>query len=74
MLSHIMMAIPVSYATLTLVTNRNYAKRRCHQWKSAVTKERWKDLAKQVQAPYLYKVTKACTPSLFSKNRGRMGA
>ena len=40
-------------AILTLVAKRHTVKRRYHQRKSAATKERWKDLAKQVQASYL---------------------
>ena len=43
----------VSGATLTLVTNRDSAKKRYHQKKTAATKERWKNLAKQVQMSYL---------------------
>ena len=43
----------VSDATLSLVTNRDNAKKRYHQRKTAATKERWKNLAKQVQVPYL---------------------
>ena len=35
---------------MTFVTNRDNAKRRYYHRKSAATKERWKDLAKQVQA------------------------
>ena len=43
----------VSDATLTLVADRDNAKRRYRQKKSAATKERWKNLAKQVQASYV---------------------
>ena len=39
----------VSDATLTLVTNRDIAKKRYQQRKTAATKERWKNIAKQVQ-------------------------
>ena len=43
----------ISDVTLTLVTKGDNAKRTSHQSKSAATKERQKDLAKQVQASYL---------------------
>ena len=36
-------------ATLTLVVNRGNAKKRYHQKKKAAAKEKWKNLAKQVQ-------------------------
>ena len=43
----------ISDVILTLVAKRDNAKQRYHQRKSAATKERWKDLAKQIQASYL---------------------
>ena len=43
----------VTNVTPTLFTNRDNAKRWQHQRKSAASKERWKDLAKQVQESYL---------------------
>ena len=43
----------VSDASLTLVANRDNAKKRYHQKKTAATKERWRNLAKQVQESYL---------------------
>ena len=43
----------VSDATMMLVAKRDNTKRRYHQKKSAATKERSKNLAKQFQAPYL---------------------
>ena len=43
----------ISDVTLTRVTKGDNAKRKCHQSKSSATKERQKDLAKQVQASYL---------------------
>ena len=43
----------VSDATLMLVVKRDTVTRSYHQRKSAGTKEKWKDLAKQVQTSYL---------------------
>ena len=43
----------VSDATLSIVSERNNAKKRYHQRKTATSKERWKALSKQVQESYI---------------------
>ena len=43
----------ISDATLTLFTNRDNPKKRYQQKKKATTKEKWRNLAKQVQESYL---------------------